>query len=175
MRLVIFGTIIAVAFTLYSLVDAAMTDSSRARGVSKPVWVVLTVVLPVIGGILWLTLGKGAAGQPPRGGAAHQAAPDDDPRLARPTDEDLDAHMEELEKRLRELDDEVFPGEDEDPSASEPQSEPPFEAGESAAEGPSSRELPADPVDSAQEGEAGGENVDPSETAEPDNRDADGR
>ena len=35
----IVGIVIAVAFTLYTLVDAAMTDHSRARGVPKPVWI----------------------------------------------------------------------------------------------------------------------------------------
>jgi len=106
-RFVIIGVVIAVAFTLYALVDAAMTDGSRARGVTKPVWVVLVVVLPVIGGLLWFTIGKGDTPAP------RPAAPDDDPRFAgsRMSDEDLDAHMHDLEARLRELDDETFPGE----------------------------------------------------------------
>ncbi|WP_449278350.1 PLDc N-terminal domain-containing protein [Leucobacter sp. GX24907] len=107
-RLVIIGIVIAVAFTLYALVDAAMSDASRARGVPKPVWVVLVVVLPVIGGVLWFMIGKGspAPARPAR-------APDDDPRFSgtRLSEADLDAHMRDLEDRLRELDDEVFPGE----------------------------------------------------------------
>jgi len=107
-RFVIIGVVIAVAFTLYALVDAAMTDSSRARGVSKPVWVVLVVVLPVIGGLLWFFIGKGSAAE------AVRRAPDDDPRFTgnRLSHEDLDDHMRDLEERLRELDEEVFPGEE---------------------------------------------------------------
>lgn len=107
-RLVIIGIVIAVAFTLYALVDAAMSDASRARGVPKPVWVVLVVVLPVIGGVLWFTIGKGSGASAPR-----PTPPDDDPRFSgtRLSEEDLDAHMRDLEERLRELDDEVFPGE----------------------------------------------------------------
>ena len=107
-RFVIIGIVIAVAFTLYALVDAAMTDGSRARGVSKPVWVVIVVLLPVIGGVLWFMIGKG---QTP---AAPRVAPDDDPRFTgnRLSKDDLDDHMKDLEARLRELDDEVFPGED---------------------------------------------------------------
>ncbi|WP_241156094.1 PLDc N-terminal domain-containing protein [Leucobacter chromiireducens] len=106
-RFGIIGIVIAVAFTLYSLVDAAMTDGARARGVAKPVWVVLIVVLPVIGGILWFVIGKGDAP------AARPAAPDDDPRFSgtRMSSGDLDAHMRDLEDRLRELDEETFPGE----------------------------------------------------------------
>jgi hypothetical protein len=108
-RFAIIGAVIAVAFTLYGLIDAAMSDPARARGVSKPVWVVLIVVLPVIGAILWFTIGKGRGPAP-----APRRAPDDDPRFTgtRLSDAELDAHMRELEDRLRELDEEKFPGED---------------------------------------------------------------
>lgn len=112
-RFLIIGIVIAVAFTLYALVDAAMTDGARARGVSKPVWVVVIVLLPVVGGVLWFMIGKGVTP------AQRPQAPDDDPRFAgtRMTSVDLDDHMRDLEDRLRELDDEVFPGEANDPSA----------------------------------------------------------
>lgn len=108
MRFVIIGIVVAVAFTLYALVDAAMTDGARARGVGKPIWVVLIVVLPVIGGVLWFLIGKGELPQ------KRPSAPDDDPRFTgtRMTSGDLDSHMKDLEARLRELDSETFPGED---------------------------------------------------------------
>lgn len=107
-RFVIIGVVIGVAFTLYALVDAAMSDAARARGLAKPVWVVLIVLLPVIGATLWFTIGKDRGPAP-----APTHAPDDDPRFSgtRMTDDELDAHMRELEDRLRELDDETFPGE----------------------------------------------------------------
>lgn len=111
-RLLIVGVVIAVAFTLYALVDAAMTDHERARGVSKPVWIVLVVLLPVIGGLLWLTIGKGSLEY--ASAKRHPVAPDDDPRFSgtRMTHTELDTHMRDLEARLRELDDETFPGEE---------------------------------------------------------------
>jgi len=125
-RFVIIGAVIAAAFTLYALVDAAMSDAARARGLSKPVWVVLIVVLPVIGAILWFTIGKARGPLP-----APQRAPDDDPRFAgtRMSDTELEEHMRELEDRLRELDAETFPGEEPQAGASrggadpEPQSD----------------------------------------------------
>ncbi|MDI6022779.1 PLD nuclease N-terminal domain-containing protein [Leucobacter sp. UT-8R-CII-1-4] len=109
-RFAIIGVIIGVALILYALVDAAMSDASRARGVSKPVWVVLIVALPVIGAVLWLTIGKGRGPAPVK-----QTAPDDDPRFTgtRLSTAEIDAHVEELEARLRELDNEVFPTADE--------------------------------------------------------------
>lgn len=114
-RFVIIGIVIAVAFTLYALVDAVMTDGARARGVSKPVWILLVVVLPVIGGLLWFMIGKGATP------AKRPTAPDDDPRFTgtRLSKAAVDEHMRDLEARLRELDDEVFPGEDQ-PKAQDP-------------------------------------------------------
>lgn len=109
-RFVIIGVVIAVALTLYALVDAAMTDGSRARGVNKPVWIVIIAVLPVIGALLWFFIGKGSAAAQ----TARRIAPDDDPRFSgtRLSSSDLDAHMRDLEDRLRELDDETFPGEE---------------------------------------------------------------
>ncbi|MGO3148148.1 MAG: PLDc N-terminal domain-containing protein [Leucobacter sp.] len=116
-RILIVGIVVAVAFTLYSLVDAAMTDHSRARGVNKPVWIVIIVVLPVIGGLLWLFIGKGDAVE----ASKRRAAPDDDPRFAgaQMSNTELDTHMRDLEARLKELDDEIFPGENQgnDPGA----------------------------------------------------------
>ncbi|MFD5601264.1 PLD nuclease N-terminal domain-containing protein [Leucobacter sp. NPDC058333] len=112
-RFVIIGIVVAVALTLYALVDAAMTDGSRARGVAKPVWILLIVILPVIGALLWFFIGKGSAQSQAQAQATRRAALDDDPRFtgARLSDADLDAHMRELEERLRELDNETFPGE----------------------------------------------------------------
>ena len=128
-RFLIIGAVIAVAFILYALVDAAMTDASRARGVPKPVWVVLVVVLPVIGAILWFAIGKG------RTGAAQVAgpAPDDDPRFtgAKLSDVELE-RLRELEERLHTLDAETFPGEGTDLPDSE--SEPESGAGEDQPE-----------------------------------------
>ncbi len=110
-RFAIIGVVVGVALILYALVDAAMSDASRARGVSKPVWVVLIVVLPVIGAILWFTIGKGRGPAP-----VPASAPDDDPRFTGTnlSPAEIDAHVEELEARLRELDNEVFPGVDGD-------------------------------------------------------------
>ena len=109
-RIIILAVVLGVAFTLYSLVDAAMTDADRTRGVPKPVWVVICVVLPVIGGILWFSIGKGDSAPP-----VPQPAPDDDPRFGGvPNNDHVDERIADLEQQLRALDDEVYPGE-EDP------------------------------------------------------------
>lgn len=109
-RLIILGVVLAVAFTLYSLVDAAMTDPRRIRGVSKPVWVVICVLLPVIGGILWFVVGKGDGKSAPK-----QARPDSDPHYGAMSPDNVDERIAGLEAQLRALDDEVFPGEPDEP------------------------------------------------------------
>ncbi|GAA1314729.1 PLD nuclease N-terminal domain-containing protein [Leucobacter albus] len=110
-RFIIIGAVIAVAFTLYSLVDAAMTDHSRARGVSKPVWIVIIVLLPVVGAVLWLMIGKGSPTSGP--GAKQHLAPDDDPRFTgRQLSDSERESLRDLEERLKELDNETFPGEE---------------------------------------------------------------
>ena len=132
-RFAIIGVVVGVALVLYALVDAAMSDPARARGVSKPVWVVMIVLLPVIGALLWLTIGK-ARGPAP----APVRAPDDDPRFTatRLSSVELDAHLEELEARLRELDDEVFPGDDRDQAHEGPSSSGAASSAEAAGSEP---------------------------------------
>lgn len=112
-RFIILAVVLAIAFTLYSLVDASMTDARRARGVPKPMWVVICVLLPVIGGILWLTVGKGDGKVAPT-----PTRPDDDPRFGPMSTDKVDRRIADLEEQLRALDDEVFPGEAEQPGAS---------------------------------------------------------
>ncbi|GAA3599521.1 hypothetical protein GCM10022198_24760 [Klugiella xanthotipulae] len=105
-RLLFVGAVVGVIFTLYALVDAAMSDPKRARGVNKSIWVVVIAVLPVVGGILWFTMGRGQIH------SARPLAPDDDPAFTRTTvrDAELDKRIQDIERELAELDSEVYPG-----------------------------------------------------------------
>lgn len=107
-RVLIIGAVLAVAFSLYGLVDAAMADARRARGLNKPVWVLVIALLPVIGAALWFTIGRGKLPPPV-------------PSEPRMSQRDVDRRMQELEERLRELDEEIYPGEaGADPTAAHP-------------------------------------------------------
>jgi hypothetical protein len=68
---------------VYGLVDVIRTDGRLTRGISKPAWIVVMIVLPVIGAILWLLIGRprGSSGQPQI--RRHPTAPDDDPDFLR--------------------------------------------------------------------------------------------
>lgn len=107
-RYAIVGIIVAIAIVLYAFIDAAMIDRRRMRGLSKPAWLVVIVLLPVVGALLWFFLGRGKASA-----LKTTNAPDDDPRFTatKLTSDELDEHMRKLEERLRTLEDETFPGE----------------------------------------------------------------
>ncbi len=47
-----------IAFWVFTIVDCAIQPPIRHRGVSKPIWVLIVVLLPVLGGILWLAVGR---------------------------------------------------------------------------------------------------------------------
>ncbi len=104
-RLLFIGGIIAVAFWVFSVVDCAVQPATRHRGVPKPVWVLIVLLLPVIGGILWFTIGRFRASGP---GSVRTVAPDDDPAFLRSISKsEQDARIRRLEEELARLDDET--------------------------------------------------------------------
>lgn len=95
-------SILSFAFTLYCLLDVVLTDSSRVRNLPKLTWVLMIIILPLIGGVVWLVGGRpqetsfapgGAPSGPGRGrrsgGSSRPKGPDDDPRFLR----ELDARL----------------------------------------------------------------------------------
>jgi hypothetical protein len=93
-RLLIPLVLIALAFWVVSFVDCAMQPPTRHRGASKKVWILITII-PVIGGLLWWTIGRAKPGQMPSG--SMPIAPDDDPAFGQRVAED----------RIRKLEDEI--------------------------------------------------------------------
>ncbi len=58
---------------VYALLDCAQTDQTRVRNLPKVVWLMLIVLAPFLGAVLWLVSGRPARGAPghaawPRGG-----------------------------------------------------------------------------------------------------------
>lgn len=99
--------LVATAFWVFTIVDCAVQPATRHRGVSKPVWVLIVVLLPVLGGILWLIVGRVRASA-----VAARRAPDDDPEFLGTigTMSDQDERIRRLEEELAQLD-----AEDDDP------------------------------------------------------------
>jgi hypothetical protein len=107
-RWIVIGSVAAVAFTVYALVDLFMTHTPRVRAFPKPVWIAIVVALPVIGPLLWLIVGKASKG--PAQGRSKGRAPDDDPGFLGSIDtESSDERIRRLEEELRKLDDEDNP------------------------------------------------------------------
>ena len=81
--------LLAVALYIYFIIDVARTPKGQARTLPKWLWLVLVIVLPLVGGALWLLLGRVW----PQGGGFRRkrgpVAPDDDPRFLRKLDDDV--------------------------------------------------------------------------------------
>ncbi len=96
------------AFTIFTVVDIALMDRSRVRGLPKPAWIAVAILLPVVGGVLWLAVGRVRAGDVGDSVRRGPVAPDDDPaflsRLNR--EKAMEDRIAQLEKELRDLDDE---------------------------------------------------------------------
>lgn len=110
-RFLLIIVIAAIVFTVFSIIDCALQPATRHRGVSKPVWIVITIV-PVIGGILWFVLGRSRG---PASSFAVPDAPDDDPSFLRDVRaSEADERIRRLEEELRRLDEEDGRGPDDE-------------------------------------------------------------
>ncbi|KJL44961.1 PLDc N-terminal domain-containing protein [Microbacterium trichothecenolyticum] len=100
-RVLLILALVATAFWVFTIVDCAVQPPTRHRGVSKPIWILIVVLLPVLGGLLWLIVGRGRASA-----VAARRAPDDDPEfLGRiGTISDQDERIRRLEEELAQLD-----------------------------------------------------------------------
>jgi hypothetical protein len=92
---------------VYTLIDCIRTDDSRARGLPKIVWIFVVIALPLIGSVLWFTIGKERNARPGERPVQRQKAPDDDPAFLGKIgmEQDREKRIRNLEERLAELDD----------------------------------------------------------------------
>ena len=112
-RVIVVLTVVAVAFWVYSIVDALLTDRARVRAFPKQVWVAGVVLLPVLGGVLWLIVGKARRSA---GGARRSVAPDDDPSFLSTLSREEVARRAADEERLRRLEQELADLDDDTPA-----------------------------------------------------------
>ncbi|MEE1621312.1 PLD nuclease N-terminal domain-containing protein [Zafaria sp. Z1313] len=88
-RNIILASLVALAITIYALIECIRTRPQDVRSISKPAWILAIVLLPLIGAGLWFWLGRprfGNGGGAPgnRGGSAPRpSAPDDDTEFLR--------------------------------------------------------------------------------------------
>lgn len=117
-RVYVVGAILAVALLVYGIVDLIVTSDARIRRLNRVLWAVIIVLVPIIGPIAWLTLGKAPVG------TDAPVAPDDleppSPTTSWLSDEESDRRIRDLEAQLQALDDEELP----ERPAPEPEPEP---------------------------------------------------
>ena len=107
-RLLIIGGFLAAIFWVYSIVDCAVQPATRHRGVPKGAWIAIVILIPVIGGILWFTIGRRRRND---SGTIRLVAPDDDPQFLRSISKsEQDARIRRLEEELARLEDETDEG-----------------------------------------------------------------
>lgn len=94
---------IVVAITIFTVVDVALTDARRARGVPKGAWFFIALI-PVLGALLWFAVGKAPSGSTPQ---RRMVAPDDDPSFLSGLrrEEEQNERIRQLEQELSDLDD----------------------------------------------------------------------
>jgi hypothetical protein len=93
--------VIAVAIDIYTIADIALTARNRLRSLNKFLWIVVVILIPVVGAILWFVLGKSRASN-----VNNVLGADDDPNFQSPGSETSRDRIARLEDELRRLDDE---------------------------------------------------------------------
>jgi Phospholipase_D-nuclease N-terminal len=92
------------AFWIWAILDVIATDSGLCRNLPKGVWLILVLLLPDIGSLAWLLLGRPEKGSW-RPGSTDYSAPrrpiayEDHPRYSA-TPEITDRRSQELDRRL---------------------------------------------------------------------------
>ena len=96
--------LILFAFWIWAILDVIATDSGLCRNLPKGVWLILVLLLPDIGSLAWLLLGRPEKGSW-RPGSTDYSAPrrpiayEDHPRYSA-TPEITDRRSQELDRRL---------------------------------------------------------------------------
>jgi hypothetical protein len=98
------AAVLLLLFWVWALLDCIATDSSMCRNLPKPMWIVLILILPDIGALVWLLLGRPEKAHW-RPGSTDYASPrrplglEDSPRYSS-TPVITDRRSEELDREL---------------------------------------------------------------------------
>ena len=72
-RIELVVALIVLALELYSIISCILTPDEQVKGVTKPVWLILIVLIPLLGSALWLGVGRDRVrGVPQRNAAPAQ-------------------------------------------------------------------------------------------------------
>ena len=84
------GVLLGLALYIWFIVDVVRTPRTDVRTLPKFGWLILVLVLPLLGGVLWLIAGRPRSQRPRFGGRRSRGpvAPDDDPTFLRQLDQE---------------------------------------------------------------------------------------
>ena len=109
-RFDIIFAVIELGLLIFCLVDVISIYESRIKTLNKLAWVFIIIILPIIGPVLWLVIGKDRSANRPaeRARDARPLAPDDDPEFLKTAGqrESQEARIRRLEAELKALGDE---------------------------------------------------------------------
>lgn len=84
------GVLFVIALYIYFVIDVARTPRGDTRTLPKFVWLIVVIVLPIVGGLFWLALGRVWPSPGSRFGRRRgPLAPDDDPTFLKKLDDDV--------------------------------------------------------------------------------------
>lgn len=114
LRFDIIFVLIELGLLIFALVDCISIYDDRIQSLNKIAWVFIIILLPIVGPLLWLIIGKDRSRNRPAEiarDARRPLAPDDDPTFLSAHDRlsDQDARIRQLEAELKALNDEKDP------------------------------------------------------------------
>jgi hypothetical protein len=114
LRFEVIFTLVELGLLIFALVDCISIYENRIRTLNKITWVFIIILIPIVGPVLWLVIGKDRTANRPAErarDARRPLAPDDDPNFLRSQDRisDQDARIRQLEAELKALNDEQDP------------------------------------------------------------------
>lgn len=123
-RIMIFVFAVWLLFTVFVTVFAASAKKNEVRNLPKWLWITICLLVPFIGGLLYLALGR-PLGAPKPGfgksrGRTKVVAPDDDPAFLRDLADKLDSKEEKATPEAKDSNDQdKNQNPDEDPETKE--------------------------------------------------------
>lgn len=97
--------LLIVGLELFALIDCLRSERSDVRSLPKPAWVLIIIFLPLVGLVLWFTLGRPRYGHQTPAARPVVRAPDDDPEFLRNLD--IARRQKTEEERLKKLRDDL--------------------------------------------------------------------
>lgn len=102
--LIIGSGALAVGLVIYALIECAQSERYQVRAVPKGAWLLIILLLPVVGAVLWLFFGRPRTDDAARD-AARGRGPDDDPQFLRNLEERR--KQQEQARKLQEWENEL--------------------------------------------------------------------